>query len=405
MTALPGTLILALRHARYHASRSAIIAACIAVAIALPLTVRALVSTFESALTARAASTPLLIGARGNRFDLAMAILYFRRGELTTISMADLRAVSEAGGSGGSGGGGGGGGGGGTFIPINARFTARNIPIVAAPPEYHAARNLSPAQGTLPLMLGDVAIGARAATALNLRPGDHLFSDQRELFDIAKPQALKMRVSGILAPTHTPDDDALFVDLKTAWILEGLSHAHTDPAKADPALVLARTDTSVALSEELIDYNEVTEANAAAFHLHAEERQLPLTGILVLPDSPKSATIIHSRINTSRLLQSVIPTDVVRDLLAYVLRLQALLDGLAFLIAAITAVFIALVTALAVRVRARELVTLRKIGVAPRAVFALFAWEIAALALLGALAGLTLATLAARLTPDLIRFL
>ena len=30
-----------------------------------------------------------------------------------------------------------------------------------------------------------------------------------------------MTVTGVLAPTGTPDDDAVLVDIKTAWVIEG----------------------------------------------------------------------------------------------------------------------------------------------------------------------------------------
>lgn len=388
---ITGPVILALRHARHNPARSVILTACIAIAFALPLTVRILSSAFERSLTARAASTPLLIGARGNRFDLAMAMLYFRRAPVSTISMADAESLAASGG--------------GVFIPMNVRFTARHKPIVATTPDYHLARDLTPVSGTLPLTLGDAALGSRAAAELALTTGDALFSDQRELFDIAKPQALKMRISGVLARTDTPDDDAVFVDLKTAWILEGLSHAHIAPASAPAGLVLDRRAASVTLSEQLIDFNEVTDANRTAFHLHATPDLLPLTGVLVLPDSAKSATILATRHNAGKALQAVIPAEVVRELLAYVFRVRSLLDAVAALVAALTIVLLALVTALSIRVRAREISTLRKLGASSLTIASLFASELGVLLLLGATAGAALALLASSTTPDLLKLL
>ena len=40
------------------------------------------------------------------------------------------------------------------------------------------------------------------------------------LFDIAGVYPLKMEVVGILEATHTSDDLGIFVDLKTAWIIQ-----------------------------------------------------------------------------------------------------------------------------------------------------------------------------------------
>jgi putative ABC transport system permease protein len=386
-----GPLRLAFKHAVHHRARSLVLAACVAIAVLMPVTVRLLVREMEEALRARADSTPLLIGARGNRFDLAMTMLYFRGAPSGTISMAEWEAAAS--------------GGGGAFIPMNIRFTARGKPIVATTPDYFAARGLVAREGTLPLMLGDATLGSTLAARLGVTVGDRLFSDQREAFDLAKPQALCMKVVGVLGPKGTPDDDAIFVDLKTAWILEGLSHAHTKPSDVAAGLVLERDDRSVRLSEELIDYNEVTEANAPEFHVHGGPELLPLTGVLVIPDSERSAVILTSRHNAGRTLQAVVPTEVVRDLLGYVFRVRAMLDGVAVIVACLTLAMLGLVTALSVRVRSREIATFRRIGVAPRTIAWVFAWEIVILAAAGGVAGLGVAVGVAAAAPDLVKLL
>ena len=54
--------------------------------------------------------------------------------------------------------------------------------------------------------------------------GGHVVSSPESVFDLAGVYPLKMAVVGVLAPTHTPDDDAVFVDVKTAWVIAGLAH-------------------------------------------------------------------------------------------------------------------------------------------------------------------------------------
>ncbi len=376
-----GAARLAWRHARHHRGRSAIVLLCIAAVVALPLGVRVLFAEFRADLNLRAEHTPMVVGAKGNRFDLTLALLYFRSADIDSISMADVAALREARP--------------GVVIPMNLRFTARGRPIVATTPEYAELRLLRPRAGTMPLALGEATLGHAAARAMGLAVGDHLFSDQRELFDIAKPQALKMRVVGILQPTSGPDDHAVFVDLKTAWILEGLSHAHIDPAQAPEGMVIGTPDAGPILSEELIDFNEVTPRNIGAFHLHAGEDKLPVTGVIVVPESLRSGTILSSRLNAGPRLQAVAPADVVADLLASVLRLRSILDGVSILVAVLSASLFALVFALAVRVRAREFETYRRIGVARSTVVAIVGWEIVILLVAGAMLGL-LAALALR---------
>ena len=180
---------LALRHALHHRGRTLILTLCVSVTVFLPLASAVLVHDYERALVARADATPLVAGARGNRFDLTLMALYFRASALPPIPFGELeplRAGGEA-----------------LAIPLHLRFTARGRPIAATSPEYYDVRGLRPERGTRPLRIGDALLGARVARELELGPGDALFSDQRELYDISKPPALKLHVCGVLAPRAT----------------------------------------------------------------------------------------------------------------------------------------------------------------------------------------------------------
>ena len=67
-----------------------------------------------------------------------------------------------------------------------------------------------------------------------------------------------MPVVGILGPTRTADDQAVFVDLKTAWVIQGLGHGHQDVTKLkNPTLVLKRTESNVAATAKLFHYTEI----------------------------------------------------------------------------------------------------------------------------------------------------
>jgi putative ABC transport system permease protein len=388
---MTGPMVLAARHVRHNPARSLIIAVCVAAACAIPMLVRVLVRDFQRSLVTRAQATPVVIGSKGNRFDLTLALLYFRRVETDAISFADFQQLSTNRG--------------GTWIPVHVRFTTRGRPLVATSPDYFEHRRLRPAAGTLPLVLGDAVLGARLARELGLGVGDTLFSDQREVFDISKTQALKMHVVGVLAPSGEPDDEAVFTDTKTAWILEGLSHAHVDPNKAPEKVVMEKDPGRIVLSEALIDYNEVTPENVGAFHLHADDAHLPLSGIIFVPDSVKSGTLITSRLNSGKTLQAAVPLSVVDDLLAYVFRLRALIDGISLVLGLLTSLLVGLVTALSIRIRSRELETLRRIGVSRGTIAAMFSWEIVLLLGSGAIlavVGVAVITISA---PDLIRWL
>ncbi|MCB9845191.1 MAG: hypothetical protein H6811_04295 [Phycisphaeraceae bacterium] len=387
----PAIWRLSFRHALAHPLRTGIIALCIGLSVFLPLTVQTLMARYRHTLTARATSTPLVAGSKGNRFDLTLTALYFRRGGVSTIP---LRASEEL-----------------TSdslcvpIPLNARFTAQDVPIVAIATEYFAFRGLTPSSGTLPLRLGDCVLGSSVARRLSLAQGDHLYSDQREVYDISKPPALKMRITGVLAPSGLPDDEVIFTDLKTAWVLEGAAHGHDDPKTIDRATLLAQTESHISISGALIEYNEITPQNAASFHIHGDREALPLSAIIVLPRDEKAATILRARFNASPAWQMVVPSQVIDDLLSYVFRIKSFLDAIAILMGATTGLLIALVILLSMRLRAREMLTLNRLGCRRFTVLGMLVTEMVMIMSVGAVIGLAASAGAIALAPNLIQSL
>ena len=378
---MSGLWFVSWRRLRHDRLRSAILVACLAMAMFLPLVTSSLVTGFERELVARAAATPMIVGAKGSRFDLALGALYFRANDLAPIPWSQLEELS--------------GGGEATCVPLHTRFLAQGHPVVGTTPEYHELRGLGARVGSLPLLLGEAALGAAVAEDLGLGPGDSLFSDPPELYDIARPPALKMTVSGVLAATGGPDDHALFVDVKTCWILEGLTHGHDDPKGIDESLVIARGQDAVSFSPALIEHNEVTLETLAGFHAHASPDTLPLTSILVVPRDAKAGTLIKSRVNASQAFQALVPSAVIDELLGFVFRIKALLDSFTALLILSTLAMCALVVLLSVRIRAAETRTLARLGVARGVVLRLVLSEV--VLLLGASAVLALAGAAAAL--------
>ncbi len=395
---MTGVWYIALRRVLHNRGLSAIMAMCIGVAILLPLATGILAGRYGRALVARADASPLVAGARGNRFDLTLASLYWRRSGMATISMAHYRAIArEFAGADAIG------------VPLHVRFTAQRVPIVATTPEYFTARHLRARDGTLPLMIGDAVLGSAAAARLGLDVGDSLFSDQIDAFDIAKPPALKMRVVGLLAPAGpegSPDDDAVFTDIKTAWILEGLAHGHADAATGvAERMVLDRSGANVSLSEELIEYNEVKPSNLSSFHMHADESMLPVSAVLIFPGNDKAGTLIKSRINVSQDMNAVVPREVVDELLAIVVRVRTILDTFFVVLGLSTISMSGLIAMLSIRVRARETETLHRIGCSRWFVVQLHAVELLIVSLAGVLLAIAGTALVVWLMPGLVRVL
>lgn len=382
-----GVLYLTLCHLRRNRLRSAILAACLALAVYLPTAGAWLVHRYEADLTARALATPMVLGAKGNRYDLVLTVLHLRTEPLDTVpwsAFEDLRAEGD-----------------GVPIPLHLRFTARGRPVVGTSPEYFELRDVRPQQGTLPLMLGEACVGADVARDLQLAPGSHLFTDPSKLYDLAVPPSLKLRICGVLPPLGSPDDGAVFVDTKTAWILDGFAHAHSDVQQGlDESLVLKRDGQRTTVSEGMIEFNEITAANAASFHFHGDPTTLPLTAVLFVPNSPKAATMVKTRVNVAGRWQMLVPIDVVSDLIAFVFRIKRLFDSLALLLGGITLALTALVLVLAARLRGREMLTLHRLGCSPRTVAKMYATEIAVIATVGMAAAACALLLTIALLPS-----
>ena len=385
---MSGILHLAWRHAVAHRGRSALLVACVALALWVPWTAGALASQYDGELRSRAARTPLIVGAPGNRYDLTLAALYFRPSQLETVPYRQLERLQDQGRA--------------TCIPLHMRFTARGHPVVATSVEYVEFRGLRPAAGRHALRLGEVSLGAEVAGALGLAPGDALFSDPTELYDISRPPALKMRVAGVYAPTGTPDDGAVFCDVRTAWVLEGIAHGHAPAEEIDEELVLSRAEESVAVSGALMEYAEVTPENEASFHYHGDTSLLPLTAVLAIPGSVKDGTLLRSSVNAAGELQAVTPSEVIDDLLGVVFRIKGFFDLVGAFLLGTTALLVSLVFLLSSRLRAAEMRTLDRIGAPGRVAAGLIGVEVALVLLIAAAfaAGATALTL--RWLPDLV---
>jgi len=350
-------LLLAWRYVAYHKVKTAILTIGLTLTFVLPLTATLLIRHYGDALLHRARATPLVLGVKGNRFDLVLKALYFSAAPVDDVTMADVSAIRDSGY--------------GLPIPLHLEYTARGThPIVGTTLDYFEFRGLHPQRGKMPMTLGEAVLGATAAEQLGLGPGDALFSDQRSLYDITRTYPLKMHIIGVLAKTDSPDDNAVFVDIKTAWIIAGITHGHQDvSATSNPAIVLQRSDDEVVTNAAIVEYNEVTPQNLHTFHTHAPEDKLPVTAVLVVPNDAKGATILKGRYSVSETRQLLVPEEVVTDLMGLVFQVKRFFDASFALVTVATLLFLILVMLLSRALRRREMETMFKIGCSRRMTF------------------------------------
>jgi putative ABC transport system permease protein len=358
------SLYIAWQYIRYNRVKTGTLVACISLIVALPLALELLLSESEKQLMARAVTTPLVVGAKGSSLDLVMNSLYFDDEVPELITMAAAEKVSDTQLA--------------LPVPVYVRFNARGHPIVGTTLDYFDFRGLKIAQGRHLALLGECVLGAGVAAKLGLKAGDSLVSSPESLFDLAGIYPLKMTIVGILAKAHTSDDLAIFVDLKTTWVIQGLGHGHQDvTALRDPTLVLKRTEDNVAATAKLFHYTEITPKNISSFHFHGRMAAYPLTAVIAIPHDSKSGTILRGRyLNRAETLQIVEPKEVVDGLLQNIFRIKNVLDAVIGVVALATIMAIVLVFALSIRLRQREINTIFKLGCSRMTIVKLMVAEI-----------------------------
>lgn len=358
---------LAMRHALAHPFRTLLLGACLAATFAVPLAAARVLAVYETTLRARADTTPVVVGPAGSRFDLAFAALWFRLTDLDPVPRSVLGRLAHPDV---------------LLLPLHVRSSVRldsgqpASPLVATIPEYLEFRRLVPVRGSGPLLLGDATLGAAAARRLDLDVGDTVFTEPLDLYDITLPPTIELTVVGVLGETGTPDDDAVFTTLPTAWLVEGLLHGHDDAADMAATgddRVLAETEDRVAIAPGIIEDQVIRADQLGRVHAHGDMDDAPLTAIIIVPrpDLPperqaKARTIVSARADADPLRRAIDPGDVFDELLGFALRIKQLVDVLAVVLGACTAALVGLVTALSTRARAAEFRTLHDIGAARR---------------------------------------
>jgi putative ABC transport system permease protein len=283
---LGGIFYLGSRHLVRQRGRVVLLVAALTLSLFLPLAITVGVNAVEQHLRARSVSTPLLVGAPGSQLELVFNALYFNKPSVPVLPFGVSREIARETGA--------------TVIPIHAKFQARGFRIVGTSLDYFRFRGLTVAEGNLMGRLGDCVIGSGVAKRLGLKAGDRIVSTPEQMFDIAGVYPLRMRITGVLRPAGTADDQAVFCDVKTAWVIEGIAHGHQDAKQQAPAAVLEADGNHVALDSSIYEFQEVTPENIGSFHFHGDQSEFPLTAAIVIAPDAKTETILMGRYQPGR---------------------------------------------------------------------------------------------------------
>ncbi len=352
-------LFLAAAYLRHHWARSVVLIAVGALILSVPIVSQTILRGSEAALTDRAEATPLILGRRGSQLALVMNALYFSEDRAEPTTMAAVDDVWDSGLA--------------LPIPLHTAFETNGARIVGTSLDYLDFRELSLADGRAFAVLGEAVAGAEVAARLGLSPGDGVVSSPQNLFDLDGVYPLELRITGVLAPTGTPDDEAVFTDIKTAWVIEGIGHGHDD--------VIAATERgNVRAAAALVEYNRITADNIDSFHFHGAPETYPVSAVLIVPSDTRSATILRGRyLADDGPVQIVVPEDVIGGLVARIFRIKTLLDAVTVIVGTAALAAMALALFLAWRLRGPELATAFRLGAGRGTILKLASAEIALL--------------------------
>ena len=365
-------LYLSVNYIRHHRVKLLVLTLAITLVSWLPIAIQSIVDQTARQLSQRAERTPLVIGAPGSPLELSLGSLYFKTKTPEVLPYAEVAAVRATGYA--------------RAIPLYYRFRVKGYPLVGTSPDYFDYRGLRLSSGRHAALLGEAVIGAQVARDMQLTVGDHVISSPESVFDLAGVYPLKMPVVGILAPGFSPDDEAVFVDIKTAWVIQGLGHGHQDLNRKEAlGQILKREGDNIIANASVRQFNEITPDNLDSFHFHGDNADNPISAIIPVPADKKSAALLLGHYLEERSnVQIVRSQRVIGELLDTLFTVRDyIVVGIA-IVALATATVALLVFYLSLRLRKGERFTLARIGASRWQIQALMATEVIFVLLLSA---------------------
>lgn len=384
-----GIFHLGIRYLARNRGKTSLLVAAFTLVWLLPSAIALLVSEVEEKLRSRAAETALVLGHAGSALELTFNALYFTKPEIATFPVGEADELAESDLT--------------QTIPLYVRYSAGQHRIVGTTLDYFFFRDFSYQSGRAPIRPGECVVGASVAKENGISVGDAIISSPETLFDLAGVYPLKIAVCGILEPTGSPDDNVIFTDLKTTWIIEGLGHGHDDAdAVGEEKQIAKEADGVIRLNASIVEYNEITPDNIDSFHFHGDEGEFPISAAIVIPHGAKEQALLKGRFANSELRQLTEPSAEMDELFATVFAVQRVVLWLLIAVGIGTITIGAMVFLLSHRLRDREFQHLRHLGASPETLRGLVAFEGGFVVLLSLLlAGIGLATMT-KIAPLLV---
>ncbi|MCU0688807.1 MAG: ABC transporter permease [Phycisphaerales bacterium] len=290
-------------------------------------------------------------------------------------------------------------------LPVQQGDNYKGFPTLAVSPEFFRLFQPVPGEpwgivgGSFPSLQADpsaddpdahhfeVMLGAEAARGTGLGIGDRLVITHGTAGEAGHVHDdHPFTVVGILAPTQTAHDRAVFISLTATWIVHAADFRAAAGEKESP------TAANLRASEKLI----------TGIYVRARGRP-SAAGAGEGGDAPASLPQLFAELRRDPTLTVASPSQQIGTLFRIVGNIDRLFVGVAAVVLVSSAVTIMLVMHAAMELRRRQIAILRVLGASKGRVFSLAMTEAAVLGLAGAMLGVALAVIGARITAEAVR--
>jgi putative ABC transport system permease protein len=138
-----------------------------------------------------------------------------------------------------------------------------------------------------------------------------------------------------------------------------------------------REGDKVVANASVLSYTKITEKNIDSFHFHGNTETFPVDAILAIPKDRKSGIMLRGRYEENdEGVQILVPLEVINELLQTVASVRNYILAGSVVVGFATLTTALLVFILSIRLRQREINTIRKIGGTARRIQAILVTEI-----------------------------
>lgn len=357
----PGTLLL--------------LSLAMALAAAVPLGTNRAVQREVQHLRQQTQGIPLVAGAGdAGQTDLVLAALDFDPRSIPTAGWGLVEAARQDVPNG--------------VLPLHLGHKASGVTLVGTESEIASTLGLRLASGRWCIRPGEIVAGADTPSHL-FSLGQIVESEAPRKFALQAPPTQRLRVVGRCEPTGSAADQVAWTNLTTAWVLDGLYHAHQtaaeEPEKATEGRQVLAPNTPLV--------RNLYEQDGSGLHAHVPKSELPLHLLRITPQDQRSRTMVRTNLKLRLDAMTAVP-EKVADELAESFAARAKLIQLAVVVPGLGVSLLALLVVwLDWQRRQSEHAGLRRLGASQWMLLGAFALELLGTLMISALlaSGLTVA--------------